>query len=163
MVHVTQLVKWGFHKTNKYDISSSLLWTQIIILTVFACLYAVAKNVNAMFITLTNATNVLYMLVYIIMAIALLNLRKKQPNLERPFRIGGANSKGNGMAWLVCIVLWLAILLVFSSILVSNSIVNIVLVVGISVILFVIPLIISHFKKAEWLDQVNRDLSKTKD
>lgn len=155
--------KWGFHKTNKYDISSSLLWTQIIILTVFACLYAVAKNVNAMFITLTNATNVLYMLVYIIMAIALLNLRKKQPNLERPFRIGGANSKGNGMAWLVCIVLWLAILLVFSSILVSNSIVNIVLVVGISVILFVIPLIISHFKKAEWLDQVNRDLSKTKD
>ena len=152
--------KWGFHKTNKFDISKKLLWTQIIILTVFACLYAIDKNVNATFITLTNATNVLYMLVYIIMAIALLKLRKKQPNLERPFRIGGAKSKGNSMAWIVCIVLWIAILLVFLSILVSNNLLNIILVAGISVTLFIIPLIISRFKKDKWLEQVNRDLNK---
>ena len=152
--------KWGFHKTNEFDISKNLLWTQIIIFTIFACLYAIAKNVNVMFITLTNAASILYMLVYIIMAIALLNLRKKAPNLERPFKIGGSKSKGNGMAWFVSVVLWLAILMVFISILVSNSIANIILVAIISIGLFIIPLIISKFKKPEWLEQVNKDLNK---
>lgn len=152
--------KWGFHKTNKYDISKNLLWTQIIILTIFALLYAFTKNVNAMFITLTNATNVLYMLVYFIMAIALIRLRLKQPNLSRPFKIGGTNAKGNGAAYFVCGVLIFAILVVFLSIIVSNNWVNILLVTLISVVMFVVPLIISHFKNPKWLKQVKEDLNK---
>lgn len=151
--------KWGFHKTNEYDISKNLLWTQIIILTIFALLYAFAKDVNDMFLTLTNATNVLYMLVYMIMAIAFIKLRYKQPDMERPFRVGGKNG-GNGVAWLVACVLWLAIAIVFLSILVSNTLVDILLVVVISVVLFVIPLIISHFKNPQWLEQVKKDLAE---
>lgn len=139
--------QWRFYQTNEYDISKPLLWAQIVILTLFAMIYAAAKNVNAIFLTLTNATSVIYMLVYIIMAIGLIKLRYHQPQLDRPFRIG---KHGNGWAWLVCGALWLAIATVFSAIALTNSLMNDVLVIGIAVIMFVVPLIITHYHNPEW-------------
>lgn len=149
--------EWGFYKTNKNDISKNLLWTQITILTIFALLYAFVKNVNAMFITLTNATSVLYMLVYLFLVIAVLKLRYTQPHLERPGRVG---KTGNSLLWLVGSVLIISILFVFASIIVSSSPLSLMLVIGIAVILFVVPLLINHYKNPQWLKDVQQYQAK---
>lgn len=147
--------KWGFHKTNDYDISKGLLWTQVIVLSIFALLYAFDKDVNVLFLTLTNATNVLYMIVYVIMAISLLVLRKKDPNRERPNRIG---KKGNGLAWFICCLLIFSIILILLSILSTNNLEDILTIVGIVAVLFITPLLINHYHNPKWLDEINKDL-----
>lgn len=151
--------KWHFHQTNQYDISKPLLWTQIVILTLFALIYGCARNVNAIFLTLTNATSVIYMTVYAIMALALIKLRYRQPHLKRPFHIGGQNQR-NGWAWLTCGALWLAVITVFIAIIVTNSLMNDLLVLSIACIMIAIPLIICHYHNPQWLQQVEDDLSQ---
>ena len=45
-------------------------------------------DVNAVFLTLTNATTIIYSIVYVLIAISLIKLRKSQPDRLRPYRIG---------------------------------------------------------------------------
>lgn len=151
--------KWRFHIVNKYDVSPSLLIVQMIVLTLFGLLYAFTSNMNGIFLTLTDTTNVLYMTVYIILVIALWRLRIKKPQLTRPYRIGG-HIKGNWPAYIVGMMLLIAVVLSTVSIFVSESIGNIILILVITIILFSIPFIINANKKATWLIQVQKDLQR---
>lgn len=80
--------KFGFHKENKYGVSRNVVLTQSIVISLFALLYGVMDDVSAVFLTLTNATTVIYCIVYILIAVSLLKMRKKHPEFERPYRIG---------------------------------------------------------------------------
>ena len=151
--------KWKFHRTNKYGVSPSILIVQMIVLSLFGLLYAFTSNLNGLFITLTDTTNLLYMTIYIILIIGLCKLRLDYPNLNRPYRIGG-KIKSNIPAYIVCGLLFLAVLLSTVSIFVSETIGNIILILVITIILFIIPFIIDAHKKNNWLVEVQDDLNK---
>lgn len=148
---------FGFHKVNKFGVSRNVVLTQSICISLFALLYGVMKDVNGVFLTLTNATTVIYALVYILIAIALMRLRKDQPDAPRPYRLG---KRGNGLAYFVSWLLILSIVVIIIATLVATDLIHSILVVVITAVLFIIPLIIDHYKNTAWIKQVDMDLSK---
>lgn len=92
---------------------------------------------------------------YILIAIALIKLRKDQPETPRPYRIG---KKGNVKAYTVSIVLILSILIVVLTTLLSSTWIIGVLVSLITIIMFITPLIINNIKKDTWLTDTQKDL-----
>lgn len=151
--------KLGFHKQNQYGVSRNVVLTQSIAISLFALLYGFMKDVNGVFLTLTNATTILYAIVYLLIAVAVLKLRKDQPNLERPYRIG---KKGNGLVWLVSLALILGIAIIIFATLFTTTLSQALLVVIISVIFVGIPFVISAFKKDQWLVDIQADLKNDK-
>jgi len=133
--------------------------TQSICISLFALLYGFMKNVNGVFLTLTNATTVIYAIVYILIAIAIIRLRQTQPDIERPYRLG---KTGNAMAYFVAFLLLFGIVVIIAATLVASNTMQAIFVVIITAVLFVIPLIIDKNKNAEWIEQVNTDLALDK-
>lgn len=150
---------FGYHKVNKFGVSRNVVLTQSVCISLFALLYGVMKNVSGVFLTLTNATTVIYALVYILIAIAIIRLRQTQPELERPYRLG---KTGNGLAYFVAFLLLFGIVVIIAATLFASDLTQAVFVVIITAILFVIPLIIDKNKNAEWIEQVNMDLALNK-
>nr|AEB91326.1 tyrosine permease [Sporolactobacillus sp. P3J] len=148
---------FGFHKVNKFGVSRNVVLTQSICISLFALLYGVMKDVNGVFLTLTNATTVIYALVYILIAIAIMRLRRDQPDVARPYRLG---KSGNGLAYTVAWVLIFGIVVIIAATLVATNFIQSIFVSVITVVLFLIPLIIDSNKKDYWLKQVNKDLGK---
>ncbi|MCZ1526766.1 amino acid permease, partial [Enterococcus faecium] len=149
--------KFGFHKENKYGVSRNVVLTQSIVISLFALLYGVMDDVSAVFLTLTNATTVIYCIVYILIAVSLLKMRKKHPEFERPYRIG---KNGNGLAWVVSCMLIFSIIVVVFATLGTATLSDALLVAAITVVMFVIPLIINHFKKDSWGIEVEKSLEE---
>ena len=149
--------KFGVHKENKYGVSRNVVLTQSIVISLFALLYGVMDDVSAVFLTLTNATTVIYCIVYILIAVSLLKMRKKHPEFERPYRIG---KNGNGLAWVVSCMLIFSIIVVVFATLGTATLSDALLVAAITVVMFVIPLIINHFKKDSWGIEVEKSLEE---
>lgn len=149
--------KFGFHKENKYGVSRNVVLTQSIVISLFALLYGIMDDVSAVFLTLTNATTVIYCIVYVLIAISLLKMRSKHPELDRPYRIG---KKGNGFAWVVSCMLIFSIIVVVFATLGTATLSDALLVAVITVVMFVIPLIINHFKKDSWGAEVEKSLEE---
>ena len=149
--------KFKFHRQNQYGVSRNVVLTQSLIISLFTLLYGVMDDVNTVFLTLTNATTVIYSIVYVLIAIALIKLRKDQPYTPRPYRIG---KSGNGLAYLVTTMLILSIILVVVTTLGSSTLIIGLLVALITIAMFVIPLIIDKLKKDTWLLETQRDLQQ---
>ncbi len=149
---------FGYHKVNKYGVSRNVVLTQSICISLFALLYGVMKNVNNVFLTLTNATTVIYALVYVLIAIAIIRLRQKQPDLERPYRLG---NHGNGLAYSVAYLLIFGIIVIIAATLLTTDLIQSIFVIVITVVLFVIPLYIDSHKNKDWMVQVKADLQST--
>lgn len=149
--------KLGFHKQNQYGVSKNVVLTQTIAISLFALLYGFMKDVNGVFLTLTNATTILYAIVYLLIAVAVLKLRKDQPDLDRPYRIG---KKGNGLVWTVSIALILGIAIIVFATLFTTRLSQSLLVVIISVIFTIIPFIISKYKNDQWLIDIQKDMQQ---
>ncbi|MFC6253800.1 tyrosine-tyramine antiporter [Secundilactobacillus hailunensis] len=149
---------FGYHKVNKYGVSRNVVLTQSICISLFALLYGVMKNVNNVFLTLTNATTVIYALVYILIAIALIKLRQTQPDLERPYRLG---KTGNAVAYVVAYALIFGIIVIIAATFLASNLLQSIFVIAITLILFIIPLIIDRNKNKEWMIQVQADLQST--
>ena len=149
--------KFGFHKENKYGVSRNVVLTQSIVISLFALLYGVMDDVSAVFLTLTNATTVIYCIVYILIAVSLIKMRKSHPELERPYRIG---KNGNGLAWVVSCMLIFSIIAVVFSTLGTSTLTDALLVAIIAIVMFVIPLIINRFKKDSWGTEVEKSIEE---
>ena len=121
--------------------------TQSVIISLFALLYGVMDDVNSVFLTLTNATTIVYCIVYVLIAIALIKLRYIMPNADRAYRIG---KRGNSMAWILSGILVLSIAFAIFATMITTSAFEATLVICLSAILFVIPLIIYSNKKDSW-------------
>ncbi|KRL54479.1 tyrosine-tyramine antiporter [Furfurilactobacillus rossiae] len=150
---------FGYHKVNKYDVSKNVVLTQSIMISLFALLYGVMKNVNGVFLTLTNATTVIYALVYILIALSIIRLRKIQPDASRPYRLG---QHGNFIAYMWAYLLIFGIAVIIVATLIASDLVQAIFVVLITVALFIAPLIIYSHKNDSWLEQVQKDLKETK-
>jgi glutamate:GABA antiporter len=138
---------FGYYKENKYGVSKNVVLTQSVIISLFALLYGVMEDVNGVFLTLTNATTIVYCIVYVLIAISLLKLRKSMPDAPRAYRIG---NHGNMLAYLMSAVVILSIFIVLLATLATTSFMDAMLVTIISVVLFIMPLLIYRMKSTSW-------------
>jgi amino acid transporter len=149
-------VSFGYHKINKFGVSRNVVLTQSICISLFALLFGIVKDVNGVFLTLTNATTIIYSLVYVLIAIALMRLRKTKPSIPRPYRLGN-----NGLAYTISIVLIFSIIVITAATLFATDLVQSIFVLLITVVMFAIPLVIDNYKNDKWLQQVKKDLTTT--
>ena len=150
--------KLGYWKSNKYGVSRNVILTQATIISLFTLLYVVVPGVNDAFLVLVTATSILYIIVYVLMAIAIIRLRKTQAATARPFRIGGG--KSNTLLWIVVVVLLLTIAVGSFLTLLPDRVLKPVPLSGITVVLgFGIPLWIFAARKAAWKTTVDAALA----
>lgn len=76
-------------KTTKKGAPKNMMLIQGAIVTILACLYLVMKDVSVAFFLLSALTVAVYIIMYIMMYMAAIKLRKSQPNLERPYKVPG--------------------------------------------------------------------------
>lgn len=145
--------KFKFWKTNKMDVSKAVLFTQAAVISIFSLVYLLIPGANSAFLTLVNATTIIYCFVYIIMSAGIIRLRKTHPQLERPFRVG---KKGNGLLWTI-VVLLIAVICVacFFSVYYSSPM-SAVFTIVVAFAFLIIPLIIDKKRNPAWADQVQK-------
>ena len=74
-------------KTNKKDIQSNILIGQGIIVSVVALLFAFIPSVSSAFWILSAMTTQIYLIMYVLMFIAVVRLRRSQPDHPRGYRV----------------------------------------------------------------------------
>jgi amino acid transporter len=135
-------------ETTKAGAPKNMMLIQGVIVTVLASLYFIMKNVSVAFFLLSALTVAVYIIMYILMYAAAIVLRKKQPNMERPYKAPAL--------YLLAIVGILAA--VFALVLsfippaqlpVGNPVSYVAIVAIGTVGFFIIPLIIANRKKAK--------------
>ncbi|SEA56125.1 Amino acid transporter [Eubacterium aggregans] len=143
--------KFEFWKNNKMDVAPTVLLTQATIISIFALVFLLIPGVNSAFLTLVNATTIIYCFVYIIMAVGIIRLRKTQPDLARPFRIG---KKGDGLLKAIAIILMAIIVISCFYSVYFSSLVSAILTVVVAFAFLIIPLFIFKKSNPSWASKV---------
>lgn len=137
-------------KTTKSGAPKNMMLVQGFIVTLLACLYFVMKNVSVAFFLLSALTVSVYIIMYILMYLAAIKLRKTKPEMERPYKIPG------GMAGMILVAGIGLLAAIFGMILAFippsqlpvGSPTSYVAVVAIGTVgFFIIPLIIAKKRK----------------
>jgi len=142
-----------FQKVNENGIPKRLLILQAALVSLFGLLYAVVPNINTTFTMLLALTILLYLGMYVLMFMAAIRLRYKEPDVVRAYRVPGGNI---GM-WIVAGIGLLASFFTFFIGLFPPSELKIAnpagyvksMVLGV-IIMTIIPLLIFQFKRPEW-------------
>jgi amino acid transporter len=142
-----------FWKTNHLDVAPTVLVAQAVVISLFAMIFILLPGVNSAFLLLVTATAVIYIVVYVLMAIGILRLRLSEPDLRRPFRMGNTPA-----AWVVVSVFLLVVVASTLATLWYQGWGNAMIILGITVVLSVLPLIIYWRRKPSWESDVTRDL-----
>lgn len=74
---------------DKNGVQINIILVQGAIVTLLCSLYFFLENVNIAFFLLSSLNATLYLIMYVLMYLAGIRLRKKQPNLIRPFSVPG--------------------------------------------------------------------------
>ncbi|MFF7339948.1 APC family permease [Streptomyces sp. NPDC008163] len=74
-------------RLNKNGIQQNILVTQGIVTTVIALLYALIPNVSSVYWIFSTITTQVYLIVYLLMFVAAVRLRKTQPDHPRGYRV----------------------------------------------------------------------------
>ncbi len=140
-------------KTNSSGMQINILLIQAVLVSILASLYFIMKNVSVAFFLLSAMTITLYLVMYILMYLAAIKLRIKQPDLPRSYKIPGG-------LFGMCLVAGLGLFGVIFSLIVgfvppdNLPVGNPQLYVGVvaaGLIVFVsAPLIINKLKKPGW-------------
>lgn len=136
-------------KTTKAGAPKNMMLIQGVIVTILACLYFVMKNVSVAFFLLSALTVAVYIIMYLMMYMAAIKLRRTQPNMERPYKIPGGMVGMVLIAGIGIVAALFALVLAFfpPSQLPVGSPASYVAVVAVGTIgFFVIPLIIASRK-----------------
>jgi glutamate:GABA antiporter len=75
-----------FQQQNEHEIPVNILVVQGAVTTVIALLYALIPSVSSAYWILSVMTTQVYLIVYLLMFVAAINLRRRQPNTERGYR-----------------------------------------------------------------------------
>jgi amino acid transporter len=75
-----------FQRTNENGIPVNILVVQGSVTTVIALLYALIPSVSSAYWILSVMTTQVYLIVYLLMFVAAVRLRRNQPNVERGYR-----------------------------------------------------------------------------
>jgi putative glutamate/gamma-aminobutyrate antiporter len=89
-----------FHKTNKHNMPTNILIAQGLIVTVLSLVFFFMPSVNSSYWVLMALASLLYMLMYILMFVAALVLRYKEPATPRAYKI----PYGNAGIWVVSLL-----------------------------------------------------------
>ncbi len=143
-------------RTNKSGAPVTLLFIQLVVVTVLAALYFVMENVSVAFFVLSAMTATLYLTMYLLMFAAALRLRYTQPDLKRPFKVPGGMC---GM-WLISGIgilgMGFALIVGFfppSMLTIGNPLIYVALVASGMIIFISAPLLIQAMKKPSWKTQ----------
>lgn len=147
----------GFHKVNKLGFSRNVILVQSVGISLFTLLYVVIGDVNAVFLTLSNVTAIIYNISYIFISIVIVKFRYERPDDPRPYRIG---KSGNGLAILYAVLLVLSIIGMTIATLATSDFFDMVITIVISVVIFIAPLVIYAFRKPSWKEKIERDLKE---
>ena len=145
-------------KTNKHGVQVGILILQAIIVTVLALIYVIIPNVSDVFIALIGMAAALYVLMYIIMFAAAIVLRKKEPNVQRGYKVPALTFIA-GVGLISCA---LAFVMSFFPTPGESAIppnIYPIIVAIVVLVLGVPPLIFYKFKKASW-DKRSEDEKK---
>ncbi len=74
-----------FQKQNENEVGVNILVVQGGVTTVIALLYALVPSVSSAYWILSVITTQIYLIVYLLMFVAAVNLRKRQPDVERGY------------------------------------------------------------------------------
>lgn len=146
-----------FWKTNRHDVAPTVIITQASVISVFALLFILIPGINKAFLLLVTATAIIYIAVYVLMALGILRMRTTHPDLARPFRIGSKHA-GDGMLWAVVVVFLLAIVASTGATLWYQGLGNALILLAITAVLTIAPLLIVRLRKDSWLTEVNEAL-----
>lgn len=89
-----------FQKTNRHGMPVAILITQAIIVTILSTVFLFMPSVNSSYWILVALASILYMVMYVLMFIAALRLRKKFPISPNAYQVPGG-SKG---LWAFCLM-----------------------------------------------------------
>jgi amino acid transporter len=137
-------------KLNKHGVQQNILVAQGAVTTVIALLYAFIPDVSSAYWILSVITTQVYLVVYLLMFIAAVKLRRNQPDHPRGFKVPAL--------LLVCVVGWLASLaamligFVPSSQFGGSNTLTYVLIVGGGLVIvgLLIPFLFYKFRKPSW-------------
>jgi amino acid transporter len=137
-------------RLNKHGVQQNILVSQGVVTTVIALLYAFIPSVSSAYWMLSVITTQVYLVVYLLMFVAAVRLRRKQPDHPRGFR--------SPALVLVCVVGFLssiaALLIGFvpSSQFGGGSVVAYVAVVasGLIIVGLLVPFLFYRFRKPSW-------------
>ncbi len=89
-----------FHKTNQHGMPTNILITQAIIVTVLSFVFLFMPSVNSSYWALLALASLLYMIMYILMFISAIVLRRKHPEVPRHYKV----PYGNVGLWVVSLL-----------------------------------------------------------
>ncbi len=141
---------------NKNGIQTHILWIQGIIVTILSLVFLLAPNVNTGFFILTALTAILYLIMYVLLYLAALVLRYKQPKVKRPYKV----PFGNFGMWVISLVGIAAIIFAIvvgfyppSQLTVTDPKTYVgFLIIG-TIVFVAAPIIINSFKKPQWIEK----------
>ncbi|QIG40610.1 amino acid permease [Microbacterium sp. 4R-513] len=138
----------SLQKTNQYDMQVPIMVVQGIIVTVLAVLFAIVPSVQSVFWVFSAMAVQLYLIMYMIMFLAAMRLRRTHPDVQRGFRVPAMPLFG----WVGFFASLLAFLIGFvepSSSTMGQPWYSLLLVAGI-VVLGVWPFILYAVRKPSW-------------
>ena len=145
----------SWQKTNKNGIQTTLLWIQLIWVSILSLVLIVLPSVESAYQILSQLSTIIYLVMVVIIYAAFVRLRRTEPNAKRGFKIPG----GDFMKWVIGIIGIVGA--VAASILSflppsqintgSPAVYIIILIVGF-VVLVSVPFIIYACRKPKWRD-----------
>jgi amino acid transporter len=143
--------------TNRHGMPTHILLAQGAVVTLMSALYFVIKDVSVVFFLLSAMTVALYLIAYMLMYAAAITLSSTAPTLARPFRVPGGTIGMWLTAGIGLVGLLFSFLVAFfppDQLPVGSPALYVGLVIGGTVIFCGIPLIIHHFRRQDWVTQV---------
>ncbi|NGX45760.1 MAG: Glutamate/gamma-aminobutyrate antiporter [Chlamydiae bacterium] len=142
-----------FRKVNNKGMPVPLLLFQAIVVSFISLLFIFLPTLNEAYWMLMAIVSELYLIMYLLMFAAAIKLRYKHPNIERPYKIPGGNVGMWCVAGLGLVSSLFTMFIGFfppDHILIKNSFVYVLLLLG-GVVLFSLgPTLILLFQKPHW-------------
>lgn len=145
----------SWQKTNKNGIQTTLLWIQLVWVSVLSLVLIILPSVESAYQILSQLSTIIYLVMVIIIYAAFVRLRRTEPNQKRGFKIPG----GNFMKWVIGIVgivgAVAASILSFlppSQINTGSPVEYVVILIAGFIVLVSVPFIIYACRKPKWRD-----------
>lgn len=134
-------------KLNKNGVQQNILLVQGIIVTLLCSMYFIISDVTVAFFLLSSLTAALYLIMYMLMYLAGIRLRKTQPDLPRAFKVPGGNAGMLFFGGIGFLAVLIALILCFippSQLPISNPMDYRLFIIGGVLIFVLIPIVIDN-------------------
>jgi len=145
----TGLLPLALQKENKYGVQIGILVPQAIVVTLLALIYVLIPNVSDVFLALIGMAAALYVLMYIMMFAAAIILRKKEPNVERGYKVPALTFVA-GVGLIACVLAFIMSFFPATGESAIPTTIYPVVVAAVVVVLGIPPFIFYAMRKPKW-------------